>query len=112
MKKKCPECGSVKTVASEAPSKRVTGSDRGARAAASRQSPPTHVDKSGFYNVNHCGENPRMIAQMKAYEDINRIDTPKQQTSGGPAVMNKGEHIFTIYPRRTDQGRTIRSNVE
>jgi len=112
MKKKCPSCGTVKTVATSAPSKTRTGAERGAVAAAARQGVPTHKDKSGFYSVNHAGENEKLNRQMDAYEMVNRIDTPKQATSGGPDVMNKGEHIFTIFPRRTDQGRTIRSNQE
>jgi hypothetical protein len=111
--KKCPSCGTEsKTVASSPPSRNRTGEMRAAVAASPRQGVPTAKEKSGFHNVNICGESAKLNEQMKAYSMVNRVDTPKQLISGGPDVMNKGEHIFTVYPRRTDQGRTIRSNQE
>jgi hypothetical protein len=110
MSKKCPSCGTtVKTVATSAPSKARTGAERGAVAAAARQAVPLVTKNKTWASVDCCGEGPLSAKRM---EFINREDTPKQAMSGGPDVLNKGEHIFSIYPRRTDQGRTIRSNQE
>ena len=40
--------------------------------------------------------------------DVNRCDTPKQNMAGEPIVLNTGESIFTTWPRRVNEGKTIR----
>jgi hypothetical protein len=108
--RKCKACGtSLKTVAVSSPSKRRTGEERAAVAAAAPQGIPKSTGSKRFSQVSHSGEGP---LSARGSEFINRIDTPRQVISSGPTIMNKGEHIFTIFPRRTDQGRTIRSNEE
>ena len=43
---------------------------------------------------------------------VNRFDTPSDVTCGGPIVLNKGESIFTPFPRRVNEGSTIRCDQE
>jgi hypothetical protein len=63
------------------------------------------VPYTRFSSVDCCGEGPFTGARLTG---VNRRDTSIQVTTGGPVILNKGEHIFTTYPRRVDMGKTIR----
>lgn len=39
---------------------------------------------------------------------LNRVDTPRESLAGGPIILNKGESIFGHFPRRINEGVTIR----
>lgn len=58
-----------------------------------------------FSQVNCCGEGPLSATRI---EFVNRRDTPQQLDAGGPVVLNEGETIWTTYPRRVNEGNTIR----
>jgi hypothetical protein len=63
------------------------------------------VRAAGFEAVNHSGEGPLCGTRLTG---VNRRDTSIQITTGGPVILNKGEHIFATYPRRVDMGKTIK----
>lgn len=43
---------------------------------------------------------------------VNREDGSRDLNCGGPIILNKGESIFTCFPRRTTEGSTIRCEQE
>ncbi len=66
---------------------------------------PAKARTGRFSEVTYTGEGPLNAQNL---EGINRRDTPKQVISGGPVTLNQGESIFQQYPRRVDEGKTIR----
>lgn len=67
---------------------------------------PKMVQKATrFAQVNASGEGP---LSGKRLVFVNRMDSPAQLDAGGPVVLNKGETIWTTYPRRVNEGNTIR----
>ena len=62
-----------------------------------------------FGRDNYYGEGQ---ARAHSLVFINRFDTPKETIAAGPIILNKGESIFLPYPRRINEGQTIRTTED